>query len=62
VTGTQGSEAALSGLSRVREAAKRDLKLQFNNLLNHMGFDLLRQSYLSLNRDAAAALPVLAAF
>ena len=56
VTDTQGSEAASSGLSRVREAAKRDSKLQFNNLLNHMDIDLLRQSYFSLNREAAAGV------
>jgi RNA-directed DNA polymerase len=56
VTGTQGSEAASSGLSRVREAAKRDTKLQFNNLLHHVSIDLLRQSYLSLKRWVAAGV------
>ena len=53
VTGTQWLEGASSGLSRVREAAKRDSKLQFSNLLHHVSVDLLRQSYLALNRQAA---------
>lgn len=56
VTGTQGSEAASSGLSRVREAAKRDSKLQFSNLLHHVNVGLLRQSYLALNRQAATGI------
>jgi len=46
VTNTQGLEPASSGLSRVREAAKQDSKLQFNNLLHHVNIGLLRQSYL----------------
>jgi RNA-directed DNA polymerase len=56
VTGTQGSEAASSGLSRVREAAKRDSKLQFSNLLHHVNVSLLRQSYLALNRQSATGI------
>lgn len=56
VTGTQGPEAASSGLFRVREAAKRDSKLQFSNLLHHVNVELLRQAYLSLKRDAAAGV------
>lgn len=56
VTGTQGSEATSSGLSRVREAAKRDSKLQFSNLLHHVNVDLLRESYLALNRQAATGI------
>jgi group II intron reverse transcriptase/maturase len=56
VTNTQRSEPASSGLSRVREAAKKDSKLQFNNLLTHVSIDLLRQSYFSLKRDAAAGV------
>jgi RNA-directed DNA polymerase len=55
-TGTQGPKAALNGLSRVREAAKRDSKLQFSNLLHHVDVDLLRQSYLALNRQAATGI------
>ena len=56
VTGTQGSEATSSGLSRVREAANRDSKLQFSNLLHHVNVDLLRESYLALNRQAATGV------
>src|SRR6266568_2574478 len=56
VTGTQGPESALSGLSSVREAAKRDSKLQFSNLLHHVNVSLLRQSYLALNRQAATGI------
>jgi RNA-directed DNA polymerase len=56
VTGTQGPESASSGLSRVREAAKRDSKLQFSNLLHHVDVDLLRQSYWALNRQAATGI------
>lgn len=56
VTGTQKPEPASSGLSRVREAAKRGSKLQFSNLLHHVNIDLLRQSYLALNRQAATGI------
>jgi hypothetical protein len=52
VTGTQGPESASSGLSRVREAARRDSKLQFSNLLHHMTVDLLRHSsYISDGKE-----------
>ena len=56
VIDTQGSKAASSALPRVREAAKRDSNLQFSNLLNHVTVDLLRQSYLALNRQAATGI------
>ena len=56
VTNTQRLESASSGLSRVREAAKQDSKLQFNNLLHHVSIDLLRRSYFALKRDAAAGI------
>ena len=49
----QDRERGSSGLERVREAAKRDGKLQFNNLLHHVTVDLLRQSYFSLKKKAA---------
>ena len=42
-----------NGLERVREAAKQDGKLQFNNLLHHVTVDLLEQSYFSLKKQAA---------
>lgn len=56
VTGTQVPKSASSGLSRVRKAAKRDSKLQFSNLLHHIDVDLLRQSYLELNRQALSGV------
>jgi group II intron reverse transcriptase/maturase len=56
VTDTQGSKEASSALSRVREAAKRDSKLQFSNLLHHVNVDLLRESYWALNRQAATGV------
>lgn len=54
--GTQGPAAASSGLDRVREAARRDASQRFTNLLHHITPDLLRQSYHSLERDAAAGI------
>ncbi len=56
VTNTQRSEPASSALSRIRDAAKRDSKLQFNNLMHHVNIDLLRQSYFALKRNAAAGI------
>jgi group II intron reverse transcriptase/maturase len=55
-SGTQSPQAALSGLSRVREAARRDAKQRFTNLLHHVTVDLLRQSYHALKRDAASGV------
>ena len=48
----QDRETASSGLLRVREAAIRDRKMKFASLLHHVTEDLLRDSYLALNRDA----------
>ena len=56
VIGTQGPIEASSALSRVREAAERDSKLQFSNLLHHVTIDLLRESYWALNRQAATGV------
>ena len=49
----QDRERGSSGLERVREAARQDRKLQFNNLLHHVTADLLEQSYFSLKKKAA---------
>ena len=49
----QDRERGSSGLERVREAAREDRKLQFNNLLHHVTADLLEQSYFSLKKNAA---------
>ena len=56
VTGTQGREAASSGLGRVREAAKRDRRQRFTNLMHHVTVELLRRAYGALKRDAAAGV------
>jgi len=44
---------ALSGLSRVREAARRDKRLQFTALLHHVSVLLLQDSFYALKREAA---------
>jgi RNA-directed DNA polymerase len=54
--GTQGPKDALSGLDRVREAARRDAGQRFTNLLHHIGVELLRRAYGELNREAAAGI------
>ena len=56
VTGTQGLEATLIGLNRVREAAKRDKDLRFTNLLHHIDIERLQAAYLRLNPKAAAGV------
>jgi RNA-directed DNA polymerase len=43
----------LSGLERVREAARRDTQIQFTALFHHITVDLLRDSYRNLNPKAA---------
>jgi RNA-directed DNA polymerase len=49
----QSRESGPNGLDRVREAAKRDGKLQFTALLHHVTIELLRDSYLRLKKKAA---------
>ncbi len=56
VTDTQGSEAATSGLDRVREAAKRDKGLCFTNLLHHITVERLDTAYRELNPRAASGV------
>ncbi len=56
VTETQGSEAATSGLDRIREAAKRDKTRRFTNLLHHITEDLLDAAYHKLNPKAAEGI------
>ncbi len=50
---TQSWGDALSGLRGVREAAKRDKRLQFTALLHHVSVPLLESSFYALKRDAA---------
>ena len=53
---TQCRTRAPSALDRVREAARRDRKLQFTALLHHVTVDRLRDAYLALERKAAAGV------
>lgn len=55
-SGTQGPRVASSALGRVREAARRDAKQRFTNLLHHVTVDLQRCAYKALKRDAAAGV------
>jgi group II intron reverse transcriptase/maturase len=47
---------ASSGLEGVRQRAKKDKTLCFNNLLHHITPELLRQSFYDLKRDAAPGI------
>jgi hypothetical protein len=53
---TPSRENEPSGLERVREAAKQDKKLKFTALLHQVSIDLLRESYYSLKKRAAAGV------
>ena len=44
------------GLFGVREAARRDKKMRFNNLLNHVTLELLTASFLDLKKQAAPGI------
>src|SRR5262252_4279829 len=50
---TQSREIGSRGLEGVREAAKRDKGLRFTALLHHVTKGLLRDSFYSLQRQAA---------
>jgi RNA-directed DNA polymerase len=43
----------LSGLDRIREAARKGRGLRFTSLMHHITTDLLRDSFLALEREAA---------
>lgn len=49
---TPGRESGPSGLSRVREAARKDGTLRFTALLHHVDEEQLRASYYSLKKQA----------
>ena len=53
VTCTQRQGETLSGLDRIREAARKDKSLRFTSLMHHITVDLLRDSYYALKRNAA---------
>ncbi len=50
---TQGWRSTTSRLLAVRNAAQKDKKRQFTNLMHHLTIDLLRESYMALKRDSA---------
>jgi RNA-directed DNA polymerase len=53
---TQSRESGPSRLNRVRQAARGDKQMRFTALLHHVNIDLLRSSYYSLKRQAAAGV------
>jgi RNA-directed DNA polymerase len=53
---TQRRKARSRGLLGVREAARRDKRMRFNNLLHHLTPELLRASFLDLKRQAAPGI------
>jgi len=53
---TQSSTILVSGVDRIRQAAKRDKGLRFTNLLHHLTRDLLEDAYRGLKRDASAGV------
>ncbi len=50
---TQGQGEALSGLDRIREAARKDKSARFNNLMHHITVELLREAYGEIKPKAA---------
>jgi len=53
---TPSRESEPNGLDRVRQAARQDKEVRFTALLHHVNIDLLRSSYYSLKRRAAAGV------
>jgi RNA-directed DNA polymerase len=53
---TQRRETASNGLIAVRRAARQSKSVRFTALLHHITIDLLKQSYLSLERDSAPGI------
>ncbi len=53
---TPSRKSGLSGLDRVRQAAKGYPKMRFTALLHHVHIELLRGSYQNLKRGAAAGV------
>src|SRR5450756_3021943 len=53
---TQSRESEPNGLDRVRQVARQDKEVRFTALLHHVNIDLLRSSYYSLKRRAAAGV------
>jgi group II intron reverse transcriptase/maturase len=53
---TLSRDTASIGLVAVRQAARRSKSVRFTALLHHITADLLKQSYLALERDAAPGI------
>jgi RNA-directed DNA polymerase len=53
---TQSREARSRGLLGVREMARSDKKVRFNNLLNHVTPELLQASFFDLKKQAAPGI------
>ncbi len=53
---TQSRKTALTGLERVRAAAKKDKRMKFTTLLHHVTTSLLVESFYDLKRNAAAGV------
>lgn len=53
---TPSRESEPNGLDRVRQAARKDKEVRFTALLHHVDTDLLRSSYQSLKKRAAAGV------
>jgi RNA-directed DNA polymerase len=53
---TQGRESGLTGLERVREAARQGSKMTFTALLHHITPELLLESFYVLKQNAAAGV------
>src|SRR6516165_12055157 len=49
-------DTASSGLDAVRRAARQSKSVRFTALLHHVTIDLLKRSYLSLERDSAPGI------
>jgi group II intron reverse transcriptase/maturase len=53
---TQRRETASNGLAAVRQAARQSKSVRFTALLHHITVDLLKRSYLSLERNSAPGI------
>jgi group II intron reverse transcriptase/maturase len=53
---TQCWDGAPSALDRVRQLARKDRKVRFNNLFHHLTVERLQRSFLTLRRQASAGI------
>jgi RNA-directed DNA polymerase len=51
-----GGDGVSNGLDRVRQAARRDSKMQFTVLLHHVDLDRLRAAFRAINPKAAVGV------